>query len=66
MWIKCCKDCTPPRRHAGCHSDCIDYILEKSFYLVEKESQDEKRYLKNAIYEQRDKRVRQAQRHKRN
>lgn len=28
--IKCCRYCTPPERHPGCHSDCEDYIREKN------------------------------------
>ena len=27
MQINCCKDCT--ERSIGCHSICIDYIIEK-------------------------------------
>lgn len=30
MPIKCCKDCVPPKRHPGCHSQCPDYLREKA------------------------------------
>ncbi len=56
----------PPKRHTGCHSDCADYILEKAFYMAAKEAADEKRYLRNAICEQRAKQVRKALKNKRN
>ena len=32
MPIKCCKDCVPPKRHPGCHSQCPDYLREKAEY----------------------------------
>lgn len=27
--INCCKDCTPPIRHIGCHSNCEQFLKEK-------------------------------------
>ena len=30
IFIKCCKDCKPPRRKVGCHATCKDYIDEKA------------------------------------
>ena len=38
--IKCCKDCT--KKKIGCHSDCVDYIVEKAFYEAEKAEKYEK------------------------
>lgn len=29
MSIKCCKDCVPPTRYPGCHSECEEYIKQK-------------------------------------
>lgn len=29
-WIKCCRYCVPPKRHAGCHGSCEDYAIEKA------------------------------------
>lgn len=26
---KSCKDCTPPKRHLGCHGHCEEYLGEK-------------------------------------
>lgn len=28
--IRCCKDCTPPKRHSGCHAKCEQYLKEKA------------------------------------
>lgn len=29
MRIKCCYKCEAPKRHAGCHDTCAEYIEEK-------------------------------------
>lgn len=38
MAIHCCKNCTPPKRHSGCHSKCSDYNREKKVHEAEKSS----------------------------
>lgn len=43
MAIKCCRDCVPPKRHAGCHATCPEYILENKKHAEERESQYRKR-----------------------
>ena len=30
MKIKCCYKCEAPKRHAGCHDVCEEYLAEKS------------------------------------
>lgn len=30
MKIKCCYGCEAPKRHAGCHDVCEEYLAEKS------------------------------------
>lgn len=47
MGITCCKDCVPPKRHLNCHSECDDYIQEKSKH---EEVRNEIRKLKTADY----------------
>ena len=37
MAITCCKDCTPPKRYVGCHSQCKEYLKEKEEYEKQKE-----------------------------
>ena len=44
--IKCCKDCT--KKKLGCHSDCIDYIVEK--YFPDMREGDSNRASCNRIY----------------
>ena len=39
--FECCKKCVPPKRHAGCHSNCPDYkkckdILEERKQVISK------------------------------
>lgn len=36
MGIRCCKDCVPPKRHVGCHSECKEYKDEKERFEAEK------------------------------
>lgn len=36
MIIKCCKDCIPPKRHLGCHSNCPEYLKEKQLLEIER------------------------------
>lgn len=66
MVIKCCKDCKPPKRYIGCHSDCIDYIMEKAVYNAARQSDYESRKVGDAIEYQRRKKIRKAVKHKRN
>lgn len=28
----CCKNCKPPKRSAGCHSTCKEYLADKAEY----------------------------------
>ena len=30
--IRCCRYCTPPERHLGCHATCEEYLREKKKY----------------------------------
>lgn len=43
FYIKCCKDCKPPKRYPGCGGKCKEYKEEKAKYLAEKKK--EKEYL---------------------
>lgn len=36
MAIRCCKDCTPPKRYPGCHAKCEQYLKEKEEYEKQK------------------------------
>lgn len=31
-----CKDCVAPKRHPGCHGECIDYMIAKAFHEAER------------------------------
>ena len=31
-----CHGCKPPKRSAGCHAKCMDYIIAKVFHEVER------------------------------
>ena len=30
--ICCCKGCVAPKRHPGCHGECMEYIEQKAEY----------------------------------
>ena len=36
MGIKCCRYCTPPKRHLACHDDCPEYLIEKKQWEEDK------------------------------
>lgn len=38
--IKCCKNCVPPRRKAGCHGTCPDYAEERQRQQEDKAKAD--------------------------
>ena len=53
MAFKCCRDCVAPKRHEACHGDCPEYAAEKAEYDRLKAKDDNRRKVKNAIYNQR-------------
>ena len=34
--FKCCHDCVPPKRHAGCHGHCEEYKMAKDAWEAKK------------------------------
>ena len=45
MVITCCKNCKPPKRHIGCHSDCKQYIKEKEEFEKQKAKIDKNKQM---------------------
>lgn len=31
-----CYGCVAPKRHPGCHGDCVDYMIAKAFHEAER------------------------------
>lgn len=63
MGIYCCKDCG--HKYEKCHGSCPEYLEQKAEYDKRKEEYDKKRYIRQALYSQRDINVRKAMRHRR-
>lgn len=34
--FSCCFNCVPPKRHAGCHATCNEYISAKATHAKQK------------------------------
>lgn len=53
--INCCRECKPPKRHAGCHDTCKEYNIQKSEYeerkLQIREAKSREELVKDYIYE---------------
>lgn len=53
--IDCCRECKPPKRHAGCHDTCKIYIEQKQEYEDRKtkirDAKSNERLVKDYIYE---------------
>ena len=62
MGIQCCHKCVPPKRHTACWDTCPDYIEDKAKEDKKKQAERERRYLDNAISEQRSRSIRRAMR----
>ena len=60
MAIKCCRNCVAPKRHTACWDHCPEYAAEKAEYESCKAKDDNRRMVKNAIYNQRAKNVTKA------
>lgn len=65
MVIKCCKDCVPPKRHAGCHTKCEQYLKEKAEYEKMKEWERKSKYLVTTTYDYEEIRYADCKRRKR-
>nr|DAI61187.1 MAG TPA: hypothetical protein [Caudoviricetes sp.] len=65
MGIKCCKDCIAPKRHAGCHATCAEYLSEKKAHDELREKERKWREAANSLYAQRSKGVQRALRSRR-
>ena len=50
--MKCCKDCTAPKRHVACWGYCPDYLAERAEYDRLKAEMDKKKAVKDGIYHQ--------------
>lgn len=55
--FNCCRYCIPPKRNPYCHSNCPDYLKEKSEYEAMMEKVRIEKAIDTGIYEQRTKRV---------
>lgn len=40
---RCCRYCTPPERHPGCHATCEEYLREKKKYDYDKREMSDKK-----------------------
>ena len=63
MAIKCCYGCKPPKRHAGCHATCPEYIAENKQHTEEREASYRKRVAVQGVYAMRDEAVTKALKH---
>lgn len=34
-YFECCRHCTAPKRHAGCHSSCPEYLASSAAWQEE-------------------------------
>ena len=53
MAIKCCRDCVAPKRHTACWDHCPEYAAEKAEHERCKVKDDNRRKVRNDIYNQR-------------
>ena len=60
-----CKDCVEPKRHAGCHSECPDYLEQKAKHEERREAIAKERQIQNALYSDRQAKVRKAYKRRR-
>lgn len=63
--IKCCRYCIAPKRHVGCHGECVEYLEERKALDELSQGAYEKRRIAQNIYEQRSESVRKAAKRKR-
>ena len=47
--IYCCKDCVAPKRHPGCHAECMEYIEQKAEHERIKAVANQKRYIETGL-----------------
>ena len=50
--IKCCKNCTPPKRFPGCGEHCPEYNTEKILDIAQKASAAKRKAIDVSIYRQ--------------
>lgn len=62
MAIKCCRGCVAPKRHTACWDHCPEYLAEKAEHENCKAKDDNRRMVRNAIYNQRSINVAKAMR----
>ena len=44
-----CRNCTPPKRFPGCHSQCPEYLAEKEQYEKDKAIRDKQKYISDGL-----------------
>lgn len=49
--INPCKNCVPPQRYVGCHSQCELYFTWRSLYDKEKEERTKEKKQNNKVNE---------------
>lgn len=62
MAISCCRYCVAPKRHPYCHSNCSEYIAEKTEYDRLKAEYDKRQSVQSGIRNQREYMVYKARR----
>lgn len=60
MAIHCCKGCTQPKRHPGCHGSCSEYLAEKAEHERQKEIHDKQRDIVYGIISDRENKIYRA------
>ena len=65
MAIYCCKGCTAPKRHPGCHGSCPEYIADKAEHDRLKAEYNKKQAIDSAILGDRGKKVYNAMKDRR-
>ena len=43
MAIRCCNGCVAPKRHAGCHATCPEYLKEHEQHVAEKQARQQEK-----------------------